>query len=84
MMLAVWAPLHTTWFWGCRTSPDGLTVIVNDFEGPAQITDPDSKYGVAVMVATTGLNPLLTGINDGMLVVPLAASPMAGVSFTHV
>ena len=40
---SVGASLHTTWLDGSSTCAAGLTVIVNVFEGPSQLTDPFSK-----------------------------------------
>jgi len=38
---------------------------------------------VATMVATTGLVPVFTAVNDAILPLPPDASPIAGVSFTQ-
>ena len=38
-------------------------------------------YSVTYILAVIGVVPLLTAMNEGMLVVPLAARPMEGVSF---
>jgi hypothetical protein len=39
--------------------------------------------GVIVTVATTIVMPALVAVKDGILPVPLAASPMEGVLLTH-
>ena len=57
----------------------GLTVMVNDCGVPAQ----PSNEGVTVMVAVTGAVPELVAVNEAMLPVPLAASPIVGVLFVH-
>src|SRR5664280_1146302 len=79
--IVVLSPLHTTWLAGWSTSPVGLTVIVNVFVGPLQVTPPLVKCGVTMIVATTGAVPLFIAVNDGMLPLPMAASPT--VSYTH-
>ena len=58
---------------------DGFTVRVKVLAGPAQPTPPLVNTGVALMVATTGEVPLLTAVNEAMLPVPEAASPMPAV-----
>ena len=61
-----------------------MTVIVNVFVGPSQVTDPFSKCGVTTIVATTGAVPVLVAVNDAISPVPLAASPIDVSSFVHV
>jgi len=39
---------------------------------------------VALIVATIGLVPVFTAVNEAILPVPLAASPMPGVSLVQV
>ena len=39
--------------------------------------------GVTVIVATTGVVPELVAVNDGILPVPLAASPIEGALFVQ-
>ena len=56
----------------------GLTVMVNDFEGPWQLVTPLVKVGVTVMVATTGAVPVLVAVNAVMSPVPDAVRPMVG------
>lgn len=53
----------------------GLTVMVNVLATPVQ---PFAE-GVTVMVAVTGVFPVLIPANAAMFPVPLAASPMEGV-----
>jgi len=61
----------------------GFTVMVKDFEGPAQAAEPLVKVGVTTMVATTGTVPGLIAVKDGMLPVPEAGSPMEGAEFVQ-
>ena len=51
------------------------------FEGPSHVAEPLMKWGVTVIIAITGVEVVLEAVNDGTLTVPVAASPMAGVSF---
>ena len=77
------ALLQTTWLAGWITSPVGLTVIVKVLVGPVQLTPPLVKVGVTTTVATTGVVPVLTAVNEAMLPVPNAKSPIDGVSFVQ-
>ena len=43
VMAAAWLPLQITWLAGWSTSAVGLTVIVNVFVGPSQVTVPFKK-----------------------------------------
>ncbi len=61
----------------------GLTVIVKLCDGPVHDTLLFVNVGVTVIVAIIGDVPALTAANDDMLPVPLAASPIPGVSFVH-
>lgn len=61
------------------TVVDGFTVMVNVSGVP---THP-LAVGVTVMVAITGAVPVFVAVNDGMLPVPLAPSPMVGSLFVH-
>lgn len=61
----------------------GLTVIVKVCEGPIHVTEPFVKFGVTVIVATTGVVPVLTAVKAAMLPEPGEASPMPGVSFVQ-
>lgn len=49
------SPLHILWFAGCATLGTGLTVMVNVSAVPGQ----PPAVGVTVMVAVTGVLPLL-------------------------
>ena len=46
---------------------------------PVQLMPPLINTGVTVMVAVTGVLPVLMAINDGMVLVPLAPNPMDGL-----
>jgi hypothetical protein len=76
---AVAAPLHLTWSAGSLTWPLGLTVMVKVWGVPAQ----PSKEGVTVIVAVTGAVPVLVAVNEAMLPLPLAASPMLVLLLVH-
>ncbi len=78
------APVQTTLFVTLLTCPFGLTVMVNVCGGPSHVFVAYAKCGVTVIVATTGVVPVLTALNDDMLPVPLAASPMLVRSLVHV
>lgn len=62
------------------TVGDGLTVMVNVCGVPAQAGD-EPILGVTVIVADMGDVPVLVGVNEPILPVPLAASPMAVLLF---
>ena len=57
--------------------------MVKVFVGPVQPTEPLVKVGVTTMVAITGEVPVLTAVNDAMVPVPRAKSPIPGVVFVH-
>ena len=59
--------------------------MVKVFEDPVQLTDPLVKLGVTTIVATTGVDPLLVAVKDGMVgvLVPLAARPIEGWSLVQ-
>ena len=57
----------------------GFTVIVNVSGVPGQLL----AVGVTVIVATTGATPRFVAVKDGILPLPLAASPMPGSLFVH-
>ena len=80
----VWLVLQTITFAGWFTWADGLTVMVNDFTGPWQLTLPFKKNGVTTIVATTGAEPVLIAVNALISPDPEAASPIPGVSLVHV
>lgn len=75
-MAVVVAPLHNTWLAGTFTFAVGLTVIVNVVGVPGQLVPPLVNTGVTVMVAVTGVVPLLIAVNDGMMLVPDAPRPI--------
>ena len=76
--------LHTTSLDGRVTCAVGLTVIVKVFVGPSHILLPLLKCGVTMIVATTGAVPKFIAAKEAMSPVPLAKSPMDGVSFVQV
>ena len=53
--------------------------MVNVIGVPVQLMPPLVNTGVTVMVAVTGVLPVLIPINDGMVLVPLAPSPIDGL-----
>ena len=79
----VFSVSQTTWSAGSSTCAVGLTVIVNSCVGHVQVTPPLVKLGVTVIVATTGDVPPLTATKVGISPVPVAASPIPGVSLTQ-
>lgn len=50
---------------------------------PVQLTPLLVKVGVTVMVAFTGVLPVLIAVNDGMVLLPLAARPIDGSLFVQ-
>ena len=78
LMLAVGAPLHTTWFATGLTTGGGLTVIVKVIGVPTQLTAPLVYVGVTVIVATTGALVTFTAVKLAISPVPLAARPIDG------
>jgi hypothetical protein len=60
---------------GAVTVGVGLTVMVKVCTAPLH----PLAVGVTVIVAVTGVVPVLIALKDGMLPVPLAASPMDGL-----
>ena len=63
--------------------PAGYTFIINVIGMPLQPANPANDTGVAVIVAITGLLPVFIAINEGILPVPPAASPISGVLLTQ-
>lgn len=57
--------------------------MVNVVLGPEQVIPPLVKVGVIVIVAVTGVLPALKAVNDGMVLVPLAANPIDGLLFVQ-
>src|SRR5450759_4259526 len=80
----VLSPLHTTSLAGRLTCAVGFTVIVKVFVGPSHILPPLLKCGVTMIVAITGAVPKFIAAKEAMSPVPLANSPMDGVSFVQV
>jgi hypothetical protein len=76
-------PLQISWLAIALTTGVGCTVIVNDFVGPLHVTAPNVYFGVMVIVAITGVDPLLVATNDPMFPVPLSASPIEAVSLVQ-
>lgn len=72
-------PLHNIWFETEVTVGVGFTVIVKVLGVPGQ----PLAVGVTVIVATTGLVPLLVAVKEEIFPLPLAPKPMDGVLFTH-
>ena len=61
----------------------GFTVISNGVAGPVQLTPPFSNVGVTVIVAITGLVPVLIAVKAGMFPLPEAANPIEVKSFVQ-
>ena len=59
-----------------------LAGLVN-VTGPPGMVPPTGTSGVTVMVATNGVRPGFKAVNEAMLPVPLAASPIAVVVFVQ-
>ena len=72
--------LQTVWSAMVLTEGIGLTLMINDFEEEAQ-TGPPGKVGVTVMVAIKAVLPGFVTVKEGIFPVPLAARPIAGLSF---
>jgi hypothetical protein len=71
----VLAPLQITWFDTAFTVGVGLTVIVKVRGVPLH----PLALGVTVIVATTGVVPVFTAVNEAIAPVPLATRPIDGV-----
>jgi len=56
-------------------------VIVNDCGVPVYVIPSMVLDGVTVMVAITGIVPVLTALNGAILPDPVAAKPIPGLSF---
>ena len=54
----------------------GFTVIVNVLDVPVQVKPALVNVGVTVIVAVTGVLPVLTAVKLAIFPVPLAANPM--------
>lgn len=80
---AVGDPLQTNWSAGWFTLAVGFIVMVNVIAVPVQLIPAFVNVGVTVMVAVTGVLPVLMAINDGMVLVPPAPKPMDGLLFVQ-
>ena len=58
-------------------------MIVNDCGVPVYVIPSMVLDGVTVMVAITGIVPVLTALNGAILPEPVAARPIDGVSFVQ-
>lgn len=58
-------------------------MIVKLLVGPLQLIPPLVNVGVIVIVAVTGVDPVLIAVNDGIVLVPLAANPMLVLLFVQ-
>ena len=63
-----------------KEAGEGFTVMVNSMGIPLQ---PVLFNGVTVIVAVTRFIVLFTAVNEGISPVPLAASPIPGVSLAQ-
>ena len=73
------APLHSVWFDTVFTVGVGFTVIVKVSAAPVHpLAD-----GVTVIVAVTGVLPVLAAVKAAMLPVPLAARPIEALLFVQ-
>lgn len=71
--------MHNNWLAGWLTLAVGFTVMVNVLLAPLQVIPPLVNVGVMVMVAVTGALVALMAVNDGIVLVPLAARPIDGL-----
>ena len=72
----IWLSIESTW-------PEGVTVIVNVCDGPSQLTSAFVNIGVTIIVATTGIVPVLIPLNEDIFPVPEASKPILSVSFVQ-
>ena len=70
------SPLLTTISTVGFTCAVGFTVISKGIAGPVQLTPPFSNVGVTVIVAITGLVPVLMAVKAGIFPIPEAAKPI--------
>jgi hypothetical protein len=70
-------PLHATISDGTITVGVGFTVMVKELGMPKH----PFTVGVTVIVAVTGIEPVLVAVKEGKLPIPLAASPMLRSEF---
>lgn len=73
------APLHTVLLAGTVTFGVGFTVMVYVAGEPVH----PASVGVTIIVAVTGAVPVLVAVKAGVLLVPLAASPMDAAELVH-
>jgi hypothetical protein len=78
IILAWLAPAQSTSLLNAFTAGVGFTVMVKLIGEPSQPDPLVEKCGVAVMVATIGLVPGFTAVNDPIFPVPDAARPISG------
>lgn len=85
LIVCVGAPLHIVCDVGAaETVGVGFTVIVTVAGVPVHVTPLFVNEGVTVIVAVTGVVPVFTAVNEGMLLLePLAARPMLGLLFVQ-
>ena len=76
---SVVAPLHLAWSAGLFTIGAGLTVMVKDSGVPGQ----PLIVGVTVIVPLIAVFPALVAVNEAIFPVPLAANPIAVLSFVQ-
>ena len=69
-------PLQTVSLATGLTAGDGFTFMVNVCGWPEQVTPPLKYCGVTVIVAKTGIVPLLTAGKDAIFPAPLTANPI--------
>ena len=81
--MVISSPSETTISIFGLTCAVGLTVISKGVAGPVQLTPPFSNVGVTVIVATTGLVPVLIAVKTGISPVPDAANPIEVKSFVQ-
>ena len=82
-MAAVAEPLQTSWLATLLTVGVGFTVMVKLMGVPVQVT-PESEFeGVTVIVAVTGVVPLLIAVNGLIFPVPSAFRPMDGLELVQ-
>ena len=83
VIAAVPDPLQINWSAGWLTFALGFTVMVNVLDAPLQVIPPLVNVGVIVIVAVTGVLPALMAVNDGIVLVPLAARPIDALLFVQ-
>ena len=61
----------------------GFTLMVKVFTGPTHPVELFVNEGVTVIVAMTGVDPVLVAVNDGILPEPEAARPIDGAELVQ-